>query len=102
MYVALVERKVIMEDEGEVSVIIYQPASPLPVPFERLIRHLLGAIERVASSTAFMPSQFLYLCTSKASKLRLPRPYHLLEELVLRLTQQYVSICTFVPVKQVN
>ena len=48
MYVALVERKVIMEDEGEVGVIINQPASPLPVPFERLIRHLLGAIERVA------------------------------------------------------
>ena len=45
---ALVERKVIMEDEGEVGVIINQPASPLPVPFERLIRHLLGAIERVA------------------------------------------------------
>ncbi len=74
-----------------------RPLNTLTWP--ELFRQYLLMLQREHSAGV---CQYLYFCTSKASKLRLST---LTRALLLMLQREYsagVSICTFVLVKQVN
>jgi hypothetical protein len=62
--------------------------------------HQQQQLERLKEQLARQVRQYLYFCTSKASKLSTSSSNWSASKSSSRA--RYVSICTFVPVKQVN